>query len=104
MDYCDLHTHSTFSDGTFSPSLIVAEGLLRKLRAVALTNHNTVARLPEFLKAAKGTEMEAIPGGISTGYREEAHIVGLLLRQEHYGELERTTALLSSKKRKATGS
>lgn len=71
MDYCDLHTHSTFSDGTFSPSLIVAEGLLRKLRAVALTNHNTVARLPESLKAAKDTEMEASPGGFlrATGRR-----------------------------------
>lgn len=63
MEYCNLHTHSTFSDGSFSPTQIVAEGLRRKLRAVALANHNTVARLPEFLKAAKDTETEAIPGG-----------------------------------------
>ena len=49
---CDLHTHSTFSDGTFTPSQIVAEALRAKLRSVALTDHNTVAGLPEFLEAA----------------------------------------------------
>ena len=100
MDYCDLHTHSTFSDGTFSPSQIVAEGLRKKLRAVALTDHNTVAGLPEFLKAAEGTGLEGIPGvEISTGYNnQEVHIVGLFLRQEHYGELERFLDVINRRK------
>ena len=62
MEYCDLHTHSTYSDGTFSPAQIVAEGLRKKLRAVALTDHNTVAGLPAFLKAAEGTGLEGILG------------------------------------------
>lgn len=76
MDYCDLHTHSTYSDGTFSPTKIVAEGLRRKLRAVALTDHNTVAGLSEFLKAAEGTGLEGIPGvEISTGYRNNKMMI-----------------------------
>ena len=100
MEYCDLHTHSTYSDGTFSPSQIVAEGLRKKLRAVALTDHNTVAGLPEFLKAAEGTGLEGIPGvEISTGYNnQEVHIVGLFLRQEHYGELERFLDVINRRK------
>ena len=103
MDYCDLHTHSTYSDGTFSPSQIVAEGLRKKLRAVALTDHNTVAGLPEFLKAAEGTGLEGIPGvEISTGYdNQEVHIVGLFLRQEHYGELERFLDVINQRKEKS---
>ena len=103
MEYCDLHTHSTYSDGTFSPAQIVAEGLRKKLRAVALTDHNTVAGLTAFLKAAEGTGLEGIPGvEISTGYRnQEVHIVGLFLRQESYGELEDFLSIITQ--RKATG-
>lgn len=102
MEYCDLHTHSTYSDGTFSPAQLVAEGLRKKLRAVALTDHNTVAGLPEFLKAAEGTGLEGIPGvEISTGYNnQEVHIVGLFLRQEHYGELERFLDVINQRKEK----
>lgn len=102
MEYCDLHTRSTYSDGTFSPAQLVAEGLRKKLRAVALTDHNTVAGLPEFLKAAEGTGLEGIPGvEISTGYNnQEVHIVGLFLRQEHYGELERFLDVINQRKEK----
>ena len=103
MEYCDLHTHSTYSDGTFSPSQIVAEGLRKKLRAVALTDHNTIAGLPEFLKAAAGTGLEGIPGvEISTGYNnQEVHIVGLFLRQESYGELESFLSVINQRKEKS---
>ena len=102
MEYCDLHTHSTYSDGTFSPAQLVTEGLRKKLRAVALTDNNTVAGLPEFLKAAEGTGLEGIPGvEISTGYNhQEVHIVGLFLRQEHYGELERFLDVINQRKEK----
>ena len=103
MEYCDLHTHSTYSDGTFSPAQLVAEGLRKKLRAVALTDHNTVAGLPAFLKAAEGTGLEGIPGvEISTGYRnQEVHIVGLFLRQESYGELEDFLSVINQRKEKS---
>ena len=89
MNICDLHTHSTFSDGTLTPSQIVLEALRANLSAVALTDHNTVAGLTEFLGAARGTALEAISGvEISTGYLgKEVHIVGLFLEQEKYAKL-----------------
>lgn len=100
---CDLHTHSTYSDGTFSPAQIVAEGLRKGLRAVALTDHNTVAGIPEFLAAARGTALEAIPGvEISAGYRDkEVHIVGLFLEPETYGALEDFLRVINLRKEKS---
>ena len=100
MYICDLHTHSTFSDGTFTPSQIVAEALRTNLRAVALTDHNTVAGLPEFLEAARGTSLEAIPGvEISTGYLgKEVHIVGLFLEQRKYAELKDFLGVINRRK------
>ena len=85
--FCDLHTHSTFSDGTDTPTALVALARERGLSAIALTDHNTVAGLPEFLEAAKGTSVRAIPGTeFSTDYRgTELHILGLFLKPEDFG-------------------
>lgn len=83
---CDLHTHSTFSDGTRTPAQLVAQAQAIGLHAVALTDHNTVAGLPEFLNAARGTTLKAIPGvEISTGYHgKELHIVGLFVQPDQF--------------------
>lgn len=79
--YCDLHVHSRYSDGTCSPAEIILEAAALGLSAVALTDHNTVAGLPDFLAAAQGTAVQAIPGvELSTQYGQtELHIVGLFL-------------------------
>ena len=84
--YCDLHTHSTFSDGTLTPSRLLAAAHSAGLRAIALTDHNTVAGLPAFLEAAGEYSVEAIPGAeFSTDYRgTELHILALFIRPEHY--------------------
>ena len=80
--YCDLHTHSCFSDGTCTPAEIIGLAAAAGLSAVALTDHNTVAGLPDFLAAAEGTDIQAVPGvEISTGYLgKELHILGLFLQ------------------------
>ena len=84
--FCDLHTHSTFSDGTDTPAALVALAEERGLGAIALTDHNTVAGLPEFLEAAEGKRVRAIAGTeFSTDYRgTELHILGLFLKREHF--------------------
>lgn len=82
----DLHTHSTFSDGTYTPTELVRAAEAAGLTAVALTDHNTIAGLPEFLKAAEGGPVAAIPGTeFSTEYKgTELHILGLFIRPEYY--------------------
>ena len=74
----DLHLHSTASDGQFSPSDLVAMALERNLLAIAITDHDTTEGIDEALDAARGTELEAIPGvEISCDVpREEVHLLG----------------------------
>lgn len=84
--YCDLHTHSVFSDGTCTPGQIVDLAVEMGLSAVALCDHNSVDGLPDFFAAAQGKPVEAVGGiELSTEYRgKDLHIVGLFIRPEHY--------------------
>lgn len=82
----DLHVHSTYSDGTLSPEELIRLAEENGVTAVALCDHNTVGGLPEFLGAAQGRNLEAIPGiEFSTDYQgTELHILGLFVEPEHY--------------------
>ena len=60
--FCDLHTHSVFSDGTCTPAEIIDEAVALGLKAVALTDHDSVDGLPDFLAAAEGKPIEAVAG------------------------------------------
>ena len=76
----DLHTHSTRSDGTFSPSELVRYAARKGLGAIALTDHDTVAGIAEAVNTALDENMpEVIPGvELSTEYKgRDIHIVGL---------------------------
>lgn len=81
--FCDLHTHSLFSDGTDTPEEIVARAEALGLGAVALTDHNTTAGLPRFLAAGVGKTVTCVPGvEISTEFQgTEVHILGLFLTE-----------------------
>ena len=79
----DLHTHSTASDGTFSPSDLVNKAVSQKLKVLAITDHDTVAGLEEAKKAAQNQDIIFIPGielniQWPTG---EFHLLGLGLKQ-----------------------
>ncbi|MBG0778174.1 MAG: PHP domain-containing protein [Desulfovibrionaceae bacterium] len=79
MSDIDLHTHSTASDGSLSPSELVALARASHLRALALTDHDTVAGIPEALEAGKREGVEVIPGcELSvTSDHGAMHILGL---------------------------
>ena len=87
--YCDLHTHSLFSDGSCTPAELIAQAKELGL-TIALTDHNTVAGLPDFLAEAKKQGVRAIPGiEFSTLFRgRELHLVGLFVQSEDYAFLE----------------
>lgn len=84
MKYIDLHVHSTASDGTVSPSGLVSLAKERGLSAFALTDHDTVAGIPEAIKASADTGIEVVPGiEISTVWSEtEVHVLGLYIDYE----------------------
>ena len=83
---CDLHTHSCFSDGTFTPTQLIRLAEEAGLAAVALCDHNTVAGLGEFVASGRESTVEAVPGiEFSTEYRgRELHILGLFIQEQHY--------------------
>lgn len=58
----DLHTHSTCSDGTDEPAVLVRLALDAGLSALALTDHDTLDGVAEARAAATGTSLELIPG------------------------------------------
>ncbi|MBC7355440.1 MAG: PHP domain-containing protein [Desulfomicrobiaceae bacterium] len=79
MAEIDLHTHSTASDGTLSPSALVQHAEAIGLKAIALTDHDTVAGLDEAALAA--TRVEFIRGcELSVHFPQGSmHILGLWL-------------------------
>ncbi len=87
--YCDLHTHSHFSDGSFSPAQLIRMARDMEL-AVALTDHNTVSGLPEFMAEAAVQAVTAVPGiEFSTVYHsKELHLLGLFIDPQHYATVE----------------
>ena len=87
--FCDLHTHSVYSDGTYTPAQLLEEAQQRGLSAIALTDHNTVAGLPDFLAAAEHYAVEAVPGvEFSTDYNGvELHILALYLKPEYFSQV-----------------
>ena len=81
MRTVDLHTHSTVSDGTYTPSELVDYALQKGLSAIALTDHETSEGVSEALIAAQGTSLELISGiEISSDFNgREVHVVGLFV-------------------------
>lgn len=96
---CDLHAHSTASDGSLTPTQLVRLAVETGLGAVVLCDHNTAGGLPEFIEAAKGQPLEAVPGiEFTTEFEDtELHILALYVRPEHYPAIN---ALLGDFKRR----
>ncbi|HUX51584.1 MAG TPA: PHP domain-containing protein [Spirochaetia bacterium] len=83
----DLHTHSTSSDGTMSPEQLVEHASALGMRAIALTDHDTVEGVEAAQQAATRCGITIIPGiEIEVNVPEEddvpgiCHILGLGLR------------------------
>lgn len=101
--FCDLHTHSTFSDGTVPPAGLVEKAIQRGISALALTDHNTAAGLPEFMEAGKERGLLTVPGcEFTTDYEGvELHIVGLGFAKEVWQEIEDYVELMHIAKRQS---
>jgi len=74
----DLHTHSTASDGQYTPTELIMRAAQKELKLFAITDHDTVCGLSEAMQAACSLNVPFVPGiEISTQQGEEIHIVGL---------------------------
>jgi predicted metal-dependent phosphoesterase TrpH len=79
--FADLHLHTNFSDGTYTPEELVAQAARNKLAAIALTDHDTVEGCERAAIACKAVDIEFIPGAELTAEQNEneIHILGYFL-------------------------
>jgi len=79
--FADLHLHTNFSDGTYTPEELVAQAARNHLAAIALTDHDTVEGCERAAIACKAAEIEFIPGAELTAEQNEneIHILGYFL-------------------------
>jgi len=81
MKFADLHLHTKYSDGTFSPEELVLQAQKAGLACIALTDHDTVEGCAEAATAAAAVGMEFIPGTELTAEHNdtELHVLGYFL-------------------------
>lgn len=78
--FADLHLHTKFSDGTWSPEELAENARRLGFHAIALTDHDTVEGCPQMAAAAASRGIEFLPGTELTAEQDghEIHILGYL--------------------------
>ena len=81
MKFADLHLHTFFSDGTFTPEELAGHGARLGFAALALTDHDSVEGCARMAAACAAAGMEFIPGTELTAEYDhtEVHILGYFL-------------------------
>lgn len=95
----DLHVHSTASDGTNTPTELVALAKEAGLSAFALTDHDTIQGLAEARNAANAAGIELVPGiELSTDYNgSEVHILGYYFDEQNPEFLQKLSEFINSR-------
>ena len=81
MKFADLHLHTQFSDGTFTPEELAGHGARLGFAALALTDHDTVEGCARMEAACTAAGIEFIPGAeLTAEYNDtELHVLGYFL-------------------------
>lgn len=85
MNRIDLHTHSNISDGSCAPQEVVRAAHAAGIRAMALTDHETIAGVAEAKAEAQKLDVELIMGmEMTVSYQNRRlHIVALGFDEQH---------------------
>ncbi|MEM8828107.1 MAG: PHP domain-containing protein [Cyanobacteria bacterium P01_G01_bin.19] len=97
----ELHTHTTYSDGILTPQQLVARAANAGVKALAITDHDSLHAWDEAIAAGNLHDIEIVPGvELSTVYNGRSlHILGYYPRREL---LEKPlTERLAGRKRRA---
>ena len=76
--FADLHLHTNFSDGTYTPEELAAQGKAHGFRALALSDHDTVEGCARMTAACAASDIEFIPATELTAEFDglELHLLG----------------------------
>ena len=91
MKFADLHLHTLFSDGTFTPEELVLRAQNVGLACIALTDHDSVEGCERAAAACAKVQMDFIPGAELTAEHEdtEVHVLGYFLDTKNKTLLDR---------------
>ena len=78
MKFADLHLHTRFSDGSYTPAELIHAAVREKLAIIAITDHDTFEAVPEMMAAGQRAGLEVIPGVEITSRvnDQEVHVLG----------------------------
>lgn len=99
----DLHTHSTYSDGSLKPGKLIEKAIKKGLDGIALTDHDTIAGIAEAVTAAEKQRFTFLPGiELTTDFgNSEAHILGYNFDHTNPKLLQKLDAILKSRNERA---
>jgi 3',5'-nucleoside bisphosphate phosphatase len=103
----DLHVHTTFSDGASSPQVLIQEAHNAGLRALAITDHDTLAGFDAAMPFASRSGLELMCGvevstslaAGATNQRTTVHLLGYFLDQLPSTAFKEWLAPISSTRR-----
>lgn len=80
----DMHTHTNYSDGLYSPRELIDQAISKNLSGIAITDHDSIDGLVESSIYAKGKENFTVIPGIELGCEynynnEEVHLLGYFI-------------------------
>ncbi|MDI1303102.1 MAG: PHP domain-containing protein [bacterium] len=118
MPAVDLHTHSFCSDGALSPTDLVLRASASGVKVLALTDHDSVAGVPEASAVAASQGMRLLPGlelstlwnggsvhivGLGVDIAHQALVDGLALQAVARGERAKAIAMKLEEKSRLSG-
>jgi len=82
LQKADLHLHTYFSDGSFSPKALVRAAKDKGFSAIAITDHDSVCAIPQAIIEGRKIGVEVIPAVELTAEEKdvEIHILGYFVR------------------------
>ncbi len=85
--HIDLHVHTTFSDGSFTPKQVIEFCKHKGIVAVSITDHDSTDGIEEAVKLGTKMCIEVIPGvelsaELKDSAEEEIHILGYFINWE----------------------
>lgn len=95
MQFADLHLHTFFSDGTYSPAQLVEQAKKAGLSCIAVVDHDTVEGVEPCLEAGRRLGVEVISGiELTSEYEgQEIHILGYFIAHRNRALLEKLDLL-----------
>lgn len=95
MKFADLHLHTLFSDGTYTPEELVEEVKKAGLSCIAVVDHDTVAGIEPTLDLARPEDIEVLSGIELTCEYDglEIHILGYLIDYQNKDLLQKLALL-----------